>query len=605
MQATLLKGLNEGQQRAVLSDNKVILCLAGAGSGKTTVLTRRIAHLFNNRVGTSNMLALTFTRLAGKEMKERVISLVGEVEGKKLFCNTFHAFAVHVLKDWGHLIGIDKNFTIYDQEDRTSILGVIIKELGDRVKLKKVVEAYEENDASDHEIMMVINEYVYRLRQNNAIDLDKLIEKINFLWAEHPESLNHYKRLYSHVFVDEFQDSNDEQMIMIRLLDPANLFVVGDDFQAIYGWRGANVEYILRFPGMYPGCEVVKLEDNYRSTREIIAAANNLISYNLTQSEKTLIAHKDGPQITVSVAGDERIEYENVAQKIKDLQGAGFAYKDIAVLSRTNMQLARMQSQLERDGIPNVALGRNDIMRNQDIRSIIAWLQVILNQKDSSALQRALEYPEPFLSEGEKKKLKLEAAKQEKTELATLKELDFKKTSKFFGIGSLIFEKQEQGMSSSDLILHTAEILGVLQDYEGKGLQNRLQAIQDGAEYIKAWEDSKASLGEDNGLLSFLKWLKFRDIQEKLVEEKDAVKLMTMHGAKGLEFKVVFIVGLAEETFPSKRGDLEEERRLAYVGVTRAKELLFLSHAHTKQQWNGSPTPAIPSRFLDEIKEKV
>lgn len=605
MQATLLKGLNKGQQRAVLSDNKTILCLAGAGSGKTTVLTRRIAHLFNNRVGTSNMLALTFTRLAGKEMKERVISLVGEVEGRKLFCNTFHAFAVHVLKDWGHLIGIDKNFTIYDQEDRVSILEVIIKELGDRVKLKKVVEAYEEKDETSHEIMLVINEYVYRLRQNNAIDLDKLIEKINVLWAEHPESLNHYKRLYSHVFVDEFQDTNIEQMTMIQSLASTNLFVVGDDFQAIYGWRGANVEYILGFPSIYPGCEVVKLEDNYRSTKEIIAAANNLISYNLTQSEKTLIAHKSGSQITVSTAGDERVEYEDIASKIKGLKDSGVAYKDIAVLSRTNMQLTRMQSQLERDGIPNVALGRNDIMRNQDIRSIISWLQVISNQKDSTALRRALDYPEPFLSEGEQKKLKLEAAKQEKTELVMLKELDFRKAHKFFGIGSLIFDKQSQGMNVSDLILYTAEILGVLQDYESKGLQNRLQAIQDGVEYIKAWESSKANLGEDNGLQAFLKWLKFRDIQEKLVEEKDAVKLMTMHGAKGLEFEIVFIVGLIEETFPSKRGDLEEERRLAYVGVTRARERLFLSHAHTKQQWNGSPAPAIPSRFLTEIKEKV
>ncbi|QNK87784.1 UvrD-helicase domain-containing protein [Sporosarcina sp. resist] len=602
MQAKLLEGLNAKQHQAVISTSETILCLAGAGSGKTTVLTTRIAHLFDNRVGTSDMLALTFTRLAGKEMKERVIRLIGEREGKKLFCNTFHAFAVHVLKDWGHLIGIDKNFTIYDQEDRKSVLEAIIKELGSKATITKTTKAYEDNDGSDYEITKILKEYKYRLRQNNALDLDKLISVVNELWSEHPEALNYYKQMYSHVFVDEFQDSSDDQMDMFRLLAPKNLFVVGDDFQAIYGWRGAKVEYILDFPNEYPNCEVVKLEDNYRSTKEIVAAANNLISHNVNQSEKTLIAHKEGPQVTISTTGDERMEYEQVLDKIRNLYESGTPYKGIAVLSRTNMQLKRMQEQLEQNGIPNIALGRNDIMRNRDMLFIVSWLQVIVNNKDGRAFNRALSYPEPFLSEREQQVLRLEALKQDKSELAMFQQMDFRQSKRFFELGSKISEKHSMGASVAALILYTAEVLGVIQDYKEKGLENRIEALENGTKYIEAWQKTKETLGEDNSLSTFLKWLKYRDIQEKLIDEKDAVKLMTMHGSKGLEFDVVFLVGLVEGTFPSKRGDIEEERRLAYVGVTRAKKQLFLSHSLMKQEWNGSLIEVEKSRFLDEIK---
>ena len=602
MQAKLLEGLNAKQHQAVISTSETILCLAGAGSGKTTVLTTRIAHLFDNRVGTSDMLALTFTRLAGKEMKERVIRLIGEREGKKLFCNTFHAFAVHVLKDWGHLIGIDKNFTIYDQEDRKSVLEAVIKELGSKATITKITKAYEDNDGSDYEITRILKEYKYRLRQNNALDLDKLISVVNELWSKYPEALNYYKQMYSHVFVDEFQDSSDDQMDMFRLLAPKNLFVVGDDFQAIYGWRGAKVEYILDFPNEYPNCEVVKLEDNYRSTKEIVAAANNLISHNMNQSEKTLIAHKEGPRVTVSTTGDERTEYEQVLDKIRDLYESGTPYKGIAVLSRTNMQLKRMQEQLEQNGIPNIALGRNDIMRNRDMLFIVSWLQVIVNNKDGRAFNRALSYPEPFLSEREQQVLRLEALKQDKSELAMFQQMDFRQSKRFFELGSKISAQYSEGASVADLILYTAEVLGVIQDYKEKGLENRIEALENGTKYIEAWQKTKETLGEDNSLSAFLRWLKYRDIQEKLIDEKDAVKLMTMHGSKGLEFDVVFLVGLVEGTFPSKRGDIEEERRLAYVGVTRAKKQLFLSHSLMKQEWNGSMVEVEKSRFLDEIK---
>lgn len=602
MAVSLFEGLNSNQLQAVTSQNKTILCLAGAGSGKTTVLTRRIAHLFDNRIGTSNMLALTFTRLAGKEMKERVISLIGEQEGKKLFCNTFHAFAVNVLKEWGLRVGIEKNFTIYDQDDRQAILEIIIEEFGKRTTLKKVLAAIEQDPTEGTEEYRVINEYFWRLRQNNADDLDRLIHKVVELWNYNPEVLRYYQQMYSHVFVDEFQDTNDEQMYMIRLLAPENLFVVGDDFQAIYGWRGAKVEYILDFPNQYSDCEVIKLEDNYRSTEEIVNAANNLISYNINQSEKTLNAQKSGSQITVFTTGDERTEYEEVAKKIKVLHSSGIPYKDIAVLSRTNIQLVRMQNQLEANSIPNVTLGRDDIMKNKDIRSIVAWIEVITNQRDNHALEKALRYPKPFLSDMEATKVKLEALKDSVSLLDALRRWDFLGVKEFFKLGAAIYNSWiSDDLGVASVFKVTAETLGVIDDYKEKGLHNRLEAFNNALSYVISWENSRKELGEDSSVTGFLKWLKHRDIHEKLVDEKDAVKLMTVHGSKGLEFHTVFLIGLAEDTFPSGRGDIEEERRLAYVGVTRAKEQLFLSHSLMKQQWNGSLVQAVKSRFLDEL----
>ncbi|WP_141432441.1 ATP-dependent helicase [Bacillus sp. 03113] len=604
--SSITKGLNTNQHQAVVSTSPVILCLAGAGSGKTTVLTRRIAHLFHeNRIGTSNMLALTFTRLAGKEMKERVIKLVGDSEGKKLFCNTFHAFAVSVLKDWGDRIGIEKNFTIYDQEDRASILTTIIDELGKRTTLKKVMFSFEISMAPQGtEERKVINEYLYRLRQNNAVDLEKLIAKVVELWKIDFESLQYYRRMYTHIFIDEYQDSNDEQRDMISFLSPPNLFVVGDDFQAIYGWRQAKVEYILNFPKEYPECEIIKLEDNYRSTKTIVAAANNLISHNKKQTKKKLIAHKDGDPITIQMVADERVEYEMIVKKVCELQEKGYSYKDIAILSRTNAQLQKTKMELAVSNIPNVLINNDDLMKNRDIRSIVAWLEVITNHKDNRALSIALRYPHPFLTQMEESKVKMKALEDDSSHLEVLHQSDFPGVKEFFSIGKKIFKTwmDEEETSVSRLFEIAADILGVLDDYKEKGLNNRIESFESSLNYIRNWEKSKTNLGEDASLSGFLKWLKYRDIHEKLIQEKDAVKLMTVHGSKGLEFPVVIMIGMVEEVFPSKKtNDLEEERRLAYVGFTRAKEKLILSYAANRQLFNGTLVPAERSRFIDEI----
>jgi DNA helicase-2/ATP-dependent DNA helicase PcrA len=621
--SSLLTGLNPQQQQAVTSTSPTILCLAGAGSGKTTVLTRRIANLNQeHRVGTSDMLALTFTRLAGKEMKERVMKLVGEEEGKKLFCNTFHAFAVSVLQEWGHVLGIDKQFTIYDQSDREAILEQIIQEFGSRTTIKKVLSRFAQTKDVHKERMeypeecRVLEEYGYRLRKNNAVDLDRLIDLVTLLWQKSPDTLKYYQQMYTHVFVDEFQDTNDEQMQMIRLLNPQNLFIVGDDFQAIYGWRGARVQYILDFPSQYPGCEVVKLEDNYRSTHPIVAAANNLIAHNVYQTEKTLRAHKDGSEPRLIVVGDERMEPSILANCIQEaVHQHGRSYQDIAILTRTNSQIDRVKKHLEERNIPVVKVGGGDIFQKHDIKALIAWLEVILNQKDGMALQKAIQFPEPFLTVDERQQLELYAVAEDLSLLQAMHKYQdqYPGAQRFIRKAKGVFEswicygvseEQIPEMTASLQFEILTHVLELSTWYEQRGLRNRMDDIEQALQFIRVWERSRRDVGEDVSLSSFLRWLKHKDIQEKLVQEQDAVKLLTVHASKGLEFPVVMLAGMTQGCFPSRRtNDIEEERRLAYVAVTRAKEKLILTRAEKVFTWNNQLVDALPSQFLEEIKE--
>ncbi|TMV49390.1 ATP-dependent helicase [Paenibacillus mesophilus] len=610
----LLDGLNTAQLRASVSDSEVILTLAGAGSGKTTVLTRRVANLhINHRVGTSNMLALTFTRLAGKEMKERVIKLIGEQEGKKLFCNTFHAFAVMVLNEWGHLIGVDKQFSIFDQEDREAILVQIMTEFGCKISLKKVLDRFNCADGSrgHPEEERVIREYSYRLRQNNAVDLDKLIYHVNTLWSEHTEALEYYRRMYSHVFVDEFQDTNDEQMNMFRMLAPRNLFVVGDDFQAIYGWRGAKVGYIIDFPKEYPSCEVVKLEDNYRSTEPIVAAANKLISHNEKQTEKTLIAHKQGNDVQRASLINPMSEAAFIFSIIQDSMQLEAPLKSIAILARTNSHIDFLQRQLGTWEVPTQRVaGGDDVYKRGDVKSMISWLQIMFNPRDKVNLKKALRFPRAYLTDLQMQTIEFQALERDKE----LFEIIQSEASSDVGCGAFInlmleldrLVRDRQVYLASDWMRYLIETLGIDAYYARHGLTNRMADVERAIGAMEAWERSKKQLGEDASASNFLKWLKYRDIQEKLVEEQDAVKLMTVHASKGLEFDTVFVAGLNEDVFPSKRTvDMEEERRLMYVAVTRAKERLFLTRAEQVENWNGELVSAAPSRFLTECRDSV
>lgn len=595
--SNLLNGLNPQQLQAVTSTAQVILCLAGAGSGKTTVLTRRIAHLFGEyRIGTTNMLALTFTRLAGKEMKERVIKLIGEEHGKNLFCNTFHAFSVSVLKRWGHVLGIDQNFTIYDQEDREEIMKKIILEFGGMATLTKVLIRqencgdYREEQRKYPEECRVLREYGYRCKQNNAVDLDRLIDLTVRVWEICPEALAEYHQTYTHVFVDEFQDTSDDQMRMLQLLNSKNFFVVGDDFQAIYGWRRARVEYILNFPNQYPGCEVIKLEDNYRSTKQVVAAANSLIKHNVHQTEKSLIAHKSGDDVLTFSYDNASQEAITIAEQIKYIHNEfNVPYKDMAVLARTNDRVDNLCWHLEQKQIPaHKVAGRDDPYKAPVVRPIIDWMYFLYNMADDIATRKIIR--------GKVTALKLVAlefkAKSNDLSLYEAIASDHELTDIADSINRLLSAIAE------DQLFTPLEHFTVIRDVlEMQVLSDTVKAEN----AIAIWEQSKHDLGESYTVQSFLKYLRYRDVQEKLIEERDAVKVMTVHASKGLEFDTVFIAGMNQNVFPSKRGDIEEERRLFYVALTRAKNRLYITHPMVMSAWNGSPIEALPSQFLGEI----
>jgi DNA helicase-2/ATP-dependent DNA helicase PcrA len=609
----LLNGLNEAQRRAVTSTAPVILCLAGAGSGKTRTLTHRIAYLHQeHRVGTSNMLALTFTRLAGKEMKERIMNLIGEDQGKKLFVNTFHAFAVSVLRDWGFKLGIEKNFTIYDQEDRDSIMKQIISDFGEKTTLNKVYQLLERIKGGDDvsattEEGRVIREYGYRLKQNNAVDLDTLVPLVNALWTKDPGILQHYQQTYSHVFVDEFQDTSDDQAKFLRLLNPKNLFVVGDDFQAIYGWRQARVEYILNFHETYPNSEIIKLEDNYRSTREIVETANRLIAHNQKQTNKTLRAHKDGSAIEIFETQDETEEAGEVIARVKALQVSGTPLKEIAILARTNNQIDMLKEIMDEMDIPAIRVsGKDDPFKKRDIYLLLCWINHICNRQDSFTLKKIINFPRQFVSPIQLKEFEIKAMEKDITlDEALNLSSDINIQKHFFDVIKTV-ENRVMGEGASDMSQYfkiLVEVLDMKHFYDDQGLTNRVKDMERAYQYMWRWEQSKKELGEDSSVYAFLKWLRYRDIQEKFIlETQDAVKLMTVHASKGLEFNTVFVIGMNQGVFPSKKTqDIEEERRLFYVAITRAKERLFISRPKEITGFNGLPFNPEPSQFIEEM----
>lgn len=605
--SNLLANLNENQLRAVTSTAPVILCLAGAGSGKTTVLTRRVANLhLNHGVSSENMLCLTFTRLAGKEMKERVMQLIGEETGAKLFCNTFHAFAVSVLRCWGHKLGIDENFTIYGDEDRQEIIEKIIREFGSRTTLQKVLNRHEKcvdfqiEDMFHPEESRVLKEYGYRCKQNNAVDLNRLIDLVIRLWELHPEVLTAYKQMYEYVFIDEFQDTNDEQMRMIEMLHPQNIFFVGDDFQSIYGWRGSRVEFIIDLPKYHPDCEVIKLEDNYRSTETIVSAANTLIRNNVHQTEKKLVAHKKGPDVYVSSlqsADQEAIFIARVvADKLNSIEG--IPLKNIAVLARTNNQIENIQRYLNQAQVPCVRVGgKDDPFDSPAVRPILQWMYFLHNKRDNIALKKCLKqfdiYPLQF------NELEFKALADEIPLWDALQTVRHDHSHSVFPF-IMAVEAVEQRIEADNIDLPT-ECFDLIAELRGVNKHFNSPAVT-GARYsIECWEESKQELGEDCSIQAFLKFLRYRDVQEKLVQEQDAVKLMTVHASKGLEFDTVIVAGLNQGVFPSKRGDIEEERRLFYVAVTRAKNRLILTWPERAPDWRGDLQPMPPSQFLDEL----
>lgn len=591
--------LNEAQRKAVESESEVILCLAGAGTGKTSTLTSRVAHLYNNRVGCSNMLALTFTRLAGKEMKERVIKLIGPA-GEKLFCNTFHAFCVKMLKEYGYLLGYEREFTIYDQEDREAIVEKIIEEFSygkytNKKTIIAILDGSKEIDCGEEE--QVVKEYYWILKRNNAIDLDMLLTETLKLLTECPEAQKAYHSQYEYLFVDEFQDTNDVQMQIIKALNPRNLFVVGDDFQAIYGWRRAKTEYIINFQKYYPNAEIIKLEENYRGTVSTITAANNLIAHNENQTKKVLRAHKDGPNI-------EYVEAENIANEVNIIAGKileDSQYSDYAILTRTNKQMEPFIQIFKAFNIPyQVLTNKDDPLKKYDIRMILSTLEVAINPKDDNTLKKIINFPMKRLGELKIQEVEKVMVDESISFMEALE--DVEEVQGFMQRLNEIHAYITKECSEASNVFHIATCILKLQvKYEKENRDNRNQDLDNAFEVIDRWEITQMELGESTDISAFLKWVHMKDIQEKLMEQRDAVKIMTVHGSKGLEFNTVFVVGMNQNVFPSKRGDLDEERRLFYVAITRAKEKLYITRAKKTLSWSGTEVDSTESKFIKEM----
>ena len=603
-------GLNKAQADAVRSDHHRILCLAGAGTGKTRVLTHRIARLYEDGVKPEEILALTFTRAAGAEMKERIIQLIGD-DGKDIFCNTFHAWAVRLIRQYAYRLGYTPAFTIYDTEDKISIIEQIIKDLQYKVDVKKVLEAMDKSTLyrvplPEGDITGIVKEYTFRCKKNNAIDLDGLIAAVEYLLTD--ESVQSSVRAkWPYIFVDEFQDTDHRQMGILDAINPQNLFVVGDDFQSIYGFRGADVSIIMNM-AEDPEYEVIKLEENYRSTSPIVDAANSLIKHN-NQTEKILRNDRKGPEIECESVINPESEWELIHTILEYLHKYNYiAYKDIAILGRTNKQIQTAAEALTAAGIPNVVRTKSaDCMESHDAKKIFAWMEAFLNPQNDAAIESVLNWPEQTIRPREKQLAEMYALTNEcrlKTALEAT-ETAVKFLDIFSDMQYVRWENydEDEEISAVDLFDIVVEQTAIVYIYHEKGLTNRIQTIREIDDTIRTWQEHQVEIGEPYTAAAWLEHYRTRMLETDRQEEshEDAVQIMTAHGSKGLEFEAVIIIGCNQKSFPLGKGDIEEERRLFYVAVTRAKKYLYLTRSTMRNTWGDKTEEAEQSIFISEM----
>lgn len=603
-------GLNTAQEAAVRSDHHRILCLAGAGTGKTRVLTHRIARLVEDGVKPEEILALTFTRAAGAEMKERIIQLIGD-DGRDIFCNTFHAWAVKLIRQYAYRLGYTPAFSIYDTEDKTSIVVQIINDLQYKVDAKKVLEAMDKNTLyrvplPEGDIQYIVKEYTFRCKKNNAIDLDGLIAAVEFLLKD--ESIqNAVRDRWPYIFVDEFQDTDHRQMGILDAINPHNLFVVGDDFQSIYGFRGADVSIIM---GMAenPEYEVVKLEENYRSTAPIVDAANKLIKHN-NQTEKILRNDREGADISATAFEDREEELGFIASRIDRFVQNGTQYKDIVVLGRTNKQIQEASEALQEAGIPCVIRTKSaDAMESHEAKKIFSWMDAYLNPQNDSYVEYVLNWPAVTVQPREKQRAEMFALENDCSLMTALSATET--AVGFLGICRNIKDAiwddydEDEEVSAVDLFEYVVKNTAVTSIYHEQGLSNRLSTIHDIGEVLRQWQEHQVELGEPYTAEAWLEKYRLRMLEADKQEEnhEDAVQIMTAHGSKGLEFDCVFIIGCNNNSFPLGKGDIEEERRLFYVAMTRAKKYLYMTRAMMRNSWDGKLVEAEKSIFLEELQ---
>ena len=621
----LVDSLNDRQKEAVVNTDGPMLILAGAGSGKTKVLTTKVAYLIEEKnIDPNNILAITFTNKAAKEMKERIFKL----EGNSAFyiqISTFHSFGLKILKENCELLGYEKNFTILDSDDSLSIIKKIMKELNIDAnkynpKAIKNVISNNKNEIIDPEkyslyvntnfdeiALEVYRKYEKSLKINNAVDFDDLLILPLKLFNNNPGVLQKYQEKYKYVFIDEYQDTNEPQYILSKMISAKykNITVVGDADQAIFTWRGANYKNILNFEKDYKDAKVVLLEENYRSTKTILNAANNVIKNNKVRKEKNLwTQNEEGSKITYYKAFDEKDESNYVVNEIKKLIEKGVNPKDICVLYRANAQSRTVEEAFLTSNISYNIVGSYAFYNRKEIKDLIAYLKLIYNNKDDVSLLRVINYPKRGIGNKAIENLAIKSNVLDKSLYEVIdsgKELDFK---------NMIEEikKEESHLTLTELIDMVLDKSGMkksLEDEKSIEADIRLENLEEFKSIAKAMEINEGIVSLEE-LLDKLALVS--DVSEQKNDNEDKVTLMTMHAVKGLEYDYVFVVGVEEGLFPHSNSlesndELEEERRLCYVAITRAKKKLYLINARSRILY-GKVSSNVPSRFINEISDE-
>ncbi len=644
-----LKGLNEPQYEAVTTIEGPLMVLAGAGSGKTRVLTMRIAHLIQNGISPFNILALTFTNKAAKEMKERIAKVVGDSDAKSIWMGTFHSVFARILRSEAHYLGFPSNFTIYDSQDALNVLKKVMKEMSidsELYKPKKVlgrisqyknnlitVNAYFNNpeliEADTQQNMKHMGEiyrkYVDTCYRSGAMDFDDLLLRTNELLTRFPEVLAKYQDRFRYILVDEYQDTNHSQYLIVKALASKfeNICVVGDDAQSIYAFRGANIYNILNFKKDYPDAKTVSLEQNYRSTQNIVNAANAVIAKNQQQFKKNVFSQNEhGEKIKVYRSLSDADEANFVAANIFEQSNREQRrYGDFAILYRTNSQTRAFEDALRRKNIPYKVYGGLSFYQRKEIKDLIAYLRLLVNENDEEALFRIINYPARGIGDTTQNKLIVAADKLSVAPSKLLANIQMYGPQIGLNTGIIgkladfwdmikafqVMLKNESVYTVAMEVAKRSGFIKILKDDQTPEGVSRLENIQELMNSLQGFIDEQMQLEDgDPSLSAFLENIALSaDTQDKNMADEDMVSLMTIHLSKGLEFPVVHLVGLEENLFPSfmssgSREELEEERRLFYVALTRAEKQAFFSYAISRFQW-GKITDAEPSRFLSEV----
>ncbi|GAB4280231.1 MAG: DNA helicase PcrA [Coriobacteriia bacterium] len=631
----MLEHLNEAQRLAVTTTEGPLLVLAGAGSGKTRVLTHRIAHLVRDRgVPPSAILAITFTNKAANEMKDRISTLVGPV-AHGMWVMTFHAMCVRILRAHAEALGFTRNFTIYDADDSKRALKRILKDLEVDTKrfppgLFSARISRAKNELADPEdagaakagplgslIGEVAREYQRRLIAANAMDFDDLLVNCYRLFDEHPAVLESYQDRFEYLHVDEYQDTNHVQYRLVSLLarKHRNLMVVGDDDQSIYGWRGADIRNILDFEKEFPDAVVVRLEENYRSTRAILEVANSVVSNNPDRRPKQLFTRReDGQPVTCYSALDEHDEARFVASETERLLREGYSYRDVAVFYRTHAQSRVIEDVFLRTGTPYRIVGGTKFFERAEVRDLLAYLRVLVNPADDESVLRILNTPRRGIGAATVQAVS-EIARQDglrfldalavACESGALATRAASCVEEFLGlIGEMRVLDRPTLKETVEAVIELSGLVSALEAVDTAESRGRAENVREMLSVVEDFDESHPGADLDE----FMTWVSLRTDVDEMDEDERAVTLMTLHNAKGLEFPVVFIVGLEQGIFPHANslldvGSYQEERRLCYVGVTRAQERLYLTHAQRRELY-GQRQHNPASDFLDEMPKE-